>query len=73
MWHEAREDKYDYADNENRKSGTRTAFPLFEDNAPDVAKHDVESHKNAESKRRQDWRRGQEAFAKRKTKELAIP
>ena len=73
MRQESAYDKHNDAANEDADCLLRAAFPFLEDDAPDIAEHDVERLQDAPGEGQKDGSRREEALSNRKPEELAVP
>ncbi len=59
--------------NKYRIGLTGNAFPLLEDDAPDIAEHHIQDHQDAPAEGDEDGVIREEAFAEGQAEELAVP
>lgn len=65
--------QHDQTDDQYGDGFSVTAFPLLEDDSPDVAEYDVESHQDTERQGHERLGRGEESLTDRKSEKLAVP
>lgn len=71
--HKSRKNENGQAHDENRPGGFTHSFPLFEEDAPDIAEDHVERHEDAPGEDHDDTFLREEAFSHREAEELGVP